>query len=127
MRRMAEVLSGKIPTTAVESLVGIVGPDLAPDLLRDSGEGEDVCAGFVEVVVDLGQLVGHGVEKLVELGVYGLGVGLVVDAVQHRLHAGPGVLGADRHQVGGVVGAAALPGRPAHRGAEGRDESCVGI
>ena len=52
-----------------------------------------------------------GVEEPVVLGVHGLGVDLVEDAVQHRLDPAPGVLGADAHQVDGVVGAAPLPGR----------------
>src|SRR5690625_6697340 len=38
-------------------------------------------------------------------------VGLVVDAVEHRFDGRPHALGADAHQVRGVVGAAPLPGR----------------
>lgn len=49
--------------------------------------------------MDLGQLLGHGLEQLVELGVHGLGVELVLDAVQHGLDPGPGVLGTGRHRV----------------------------
>ena len=45
------------------------------------------------------------VELLVHRGV----VGLVVHAVQHRLHGRPHGLGAHRHEVRRVVGAAALP------------------
>src|SRR5918994_7456920 len=42
----------------VEPLVGIVGPDLPPDRLREGGEGEDVRASRVEVGRDGRKLVG---------------------------------------------------------------------
>ena len=78
---------GKIPTTSVRRrisrfsrLVGVVGPDLAPDLLGERGEGEHVGAGVLEVLGDGGELVGQGVEDPVELGVDRVGVGLVIDA-----------------------------------------------
>ena len=58
---------------------GVVGPDLAPDLVREPGEREDVRAGGVEVFGDAEQLLGYGVEDAVELGVHGGGVGLVVN------------------------------------------------
>jgi hypothetical protein len=42
----------------VELLVGVVGPGLSPDSLGEGGEREQVGAGGIEVVVDLGQLLG---------------------------------------------------------------------
>ncbi|UQX09962.1 DUF5994 family protein [Candidatus Mycobacterium methanotrophicum] len=38
----------------IEALLGIVGPDLAPDLLGKSGERQQIRAGRVEVLGDLG-------------------------------------------------------------------------
>lgn len=62
----------------------------------------------IEVVVDLGELFGV-VEEPVVLMLDGVGVDLVEHRVEHRLDCAPGVLGAHRHQVRGVVGPAALP------------------
>jgi hypothetical protein len=45
-------------------------------MVRERGEDEHVRASGVEVLGDLGQLLGHRVEDAVELGVYGCGVGL---------------------------------------------------
>jgi hypothetical protein len=67
----------------------VVGPDLPPDLLGEGGEREQVGAGCLEVVGDLGELVRDGVQEPVELGVDGLDVDLVEDRVQHRLDPGP--------------------------------------
>jgi len=111
---MVALRSGKIPTTSVRRRIsrlrrslGLLDPDLAPDLFGEGGEGEDVGAGGVEVVEHRGQRGDElAVEELVELGVDRDRVGLVVDAVQHRFHAGPGGLRAHSHEVGGVVGAA---------------------
>ena len=77
---------------AVESLVGVVG-DLSPDLFGERGEGEDVGAGLLEVLGDGGEFAGEGVDDTVELGVYCLLVGLVIDRVQQRLDPAPGRLG----------------------------------
>ena len=77
---------GAAADLAVEALVGVVGPDLAPDLAAEGGEREHVGASGVEVVGHIGELVGQGVEDSVVLGVYGLGVGLVVDRVEQRPH-----------------------------------------
>jgi hypothetical protein len=49
-------------------------------VFRESGEGQQVCSGRVEVVVDGGELAGDIVQEPVELGVDGVGVGLVVHA-----------------------------------------------
>ena len=69
---------------AVQPFVGVVGPDLSPDLLGEGREREDVGAGFLEVLGDWGELLGQGVDDPVELGVHRAGVGLVIDRVQHR-------------------------------------------
>lgn len=52
------------------------------------------------------------VQQPPELRVDRLCVGLVIDAVQHRLHRWPHALRRHCHEVCGVVGAAPLPGRP---------------
>jgi hypothetical protein len=70
------------PDLSVEALVGVVGPDLAPDLPGEGGEGEYVGAGLVEVLGHGGELVAQGVEDPVVLGVDGLGVGLVIDRME---------------------------------------------
>ena len=59
---------GAAADLAVEPLVGVVGPDLASDLLGERGEGEDVGPGFHEVLGHRGELVGQGVDDAVELG-----------------------------------------------------------
>jgi hypothetical protein len=62
---------------AVEPLVGIVGPDLAPHRSWERGEGQDLLAGCVEVVVYFGQRGLDLSQELVVLGVHGVGVDLV--------------------------------------------------
>jgi hypothetical protein len=42
----------------VESFLGIVGPDLAPDLFGERGERQQIRAGVLEVLGDLGEFVG---------------------------------------------------------------------
>jgi hypothetical protein len=67
MRRTKAARSGKdadgvgaAADLAVEALLRVVRPDLAPDPNWDSGEGHDVGAGGAEVVGHLGHLVGQG-------------------------------------------------------------------
>jgi hypothetical protein len=62
----------------VEAFLGVAGPDLAPQLLGEAGEGQDVAAGGVQVRGDFGELGGDGVDEPVVLGVYRGGVGLVI-------------------------------------------------
>ena len=76
---------------------------------------------------NLGELVGEGGGDPIILGSNGLRVGLVVDRVQQRAHPRPRDLRGDRHQVGRVVGSAALPGRPGQAGAHGGQQPGVGI
>ena len=42
----------------VQAFLGIIRPDLAPQLLRKTGEREDISAGSVEVLGDLGEFLG---------------------------------------------------------------------
>ena len=72
-------------------------------------------------------LVGQGVLDAVELGVHRAGVGLVIDGVQQCPHPRPAGLGAGGHQVGGVVGPAALPGRTGQGRADRVDQPAVGV
>ena len=62
----------------VEALVGVVGPDLTPDLLGEDSEREDLLAGGLEVGRDLRELVVQAVQDPVELGIDGVGVVLVL-------------------------------------------------
>lgn len=55
---------GPTPDLTVQSLLGIIGPDLAPQAL---GEGKDVVTGGLEVLGDLGQLVFEGIQDPLEL------------------------------------------------------------
>jgi hypothetical protein len=112
---------------AVEPLGGVVRPDLPPDLLEEGGEGEHVGPGGLQVLGDLGQLVGQRIQDAVELRVHGVGVRLVVDRVQQRPHPRPGRLWGRRHQVGRIVGATSLPGGAGQGGADGVDQAAVGI
>jgi len=68
MRRMMAARSGKMPTTSVRRRISLfkrssrVGtPDLAPELLREVPEGQQVTTGLLEVVSSLRQL---GCERL---------------------------------------------------------------
>ena len=48
----------------VESLLGVVRPDLAPDLLGKRGERQQIRAGGFEVIGNLGQLVRQRVSMI---------------------------------------------------------------
>ena len=107
--------------------MGVVGPDLPPYLDGEGGEGQQVSSRGVEVVSGLGQQVTGVVQEAVELGLDGCCVGLVVNRVEHGLEGRPGALGGHCHQVGGVVGAAALPGRSGQVRGDGLDQTRVGV
>jgi hypothetical protein len=79
------------------------------------------------VLGDRGELLGQGVDDPVELGVHGLGVGLVVDRVQQRLDPRPAALRGRGHQVRGVVRAAALPGGAGDRRPDRVDQAGVRV
>ena len=69
--------------------LGVVGPDLSPDLFGEGSECQQICAGILEVLGDFGELVGQGVDDPIILGSNGLRVGLVVDRVQQGAHPRP--------------------------------------
>jgi hypothetical protein len=73
--------------------IGVVGPDLPPDLFGKGRERQDVGAGGLQVLGDGGELAGQGVQDPVVLGVDRVGVGLVVDAVQQGPDPRPGRFG----------------------------------
>ena len=58
---------GAAADLAVEPFVGVVGPDLGPDLSRERGEGQDVAACGLKVLGDRGELLSKSVEDPVEL------------------------------------------------------------
>jgi hypothetical protein len=58
-----------------ERLVGVVGPDLLPEALRELRECEDVRSCGVEVLVSVGEFPLDVVQEPIELGAKGLGVG----------------------------------------------------
>jgi hypothetical protein len=96
----------------VESLLGIVGPDLAPQLARVGGEGQQLVAGVFEVLGCVRLLVGQGDHDAVELGVYRIGVGLVEDGADLGCDVGWGGFGDLGQQGAQVVAAAALQAAP---------------
>jgi hypothetical protein len=60
--------SGAAPDFFVEPLLGVVGPDLTPDLLGEGGKRQQVAAGRIQVFGHLGQLIGQCVEYSIILG-----------------------------------------------------------
>jgi hypothetical protein len=126
--------SGKMPTTSVRRRIslssrscGLFKPDLAPDLLGERGEGQQFGTSGIEVLGHLGELVAGGIEDSIVLGHNGWGIWLVEDGVQQSAHPGPGGLGSDGHQIGGLVGAATLPGRPRQGRADRGHQARVGV
>jgi hypothetical protein len=103
----------------VESFLGVVRPDLAPDLFGERAKGQQIRAGVFEVFGDLGQLVGECVDDPIILRSNGFLVGLVKYRMQQSAHPRAGGFRGDRHQVGRVVGAGALPGRTGGRAQRG--------
>jgi hypothetical protein len=90
------------PQPAPDNL-GVVGPDLAPDLAWVGGEGEQLGAGGIEVFGGVGVLFGQRGYDAIELGVHGLGVGLVEDGADLGGDMGLGGLGDLGEQVTQVV------------------------
>jgi hypothetical protein len=125
---------GKIPTTSVRRRISRLRRSLGLllQIWRQISLGNAVNARMSarapsRCSATAGSLSCQPVQDPVELGVDGLGVGLVVHRVQQRLDPPPLGLGGDRHEVRGVVGAAPLP----RRGGQGRpdrvDQAGVGI
>src|SRR3954467_15310255 len=99
MRRIAELRSGKMPTTSVRRRISRFKRSLGllDQIWRQISLGNAVNASTSGRAVsrwsgDRGQLLGDRGEEPVELDVHGGGVGLVVDRVQERLDPGPGRL-----------------------------------
>src|SRR6202008_3236371 len=111
----------------VEPFLGVVGPDLAPDLFGKGGERQEIGACSVEVFGDLGELVGQCIDDPIVLCCNGISVGLVVDRMQQGAYPRPRRLRGDGHQVRGVVGAAALPGRTGQGRSNGCQQPGVGV
>ena len=83
-----------MPTTSVRLRIsllsrsmGVVGPDLAPDLAGERGEAQDVVAGVVQVR-GLGELGLERGDDLVVLGAQRGGVGLLEDGAHQGGHPG---------------------------------------
>ena len=111
----------------VQPFLRVVRPDLAPDLVREAGEREQVLAGVVEVLGGVGELRGDGVDDPAELVAHRGGVGLVEDGAHHGGDPRLRRLGHLGEQVAQVVGAAALPGRAGQGGADRVDQAAVGV
>lgn len=130
---MASLL-GKMPTESVRRRISLLRRSwgLLDQICRHTSTGkaavgQQVSSRGVEVVSGLGQQVTGVVQEAVELGLDGCCVGLVVNRVEHGLEGRPGALGGHCHQVGGVVGAAALPGRSGQVRGDGLDQTRVGV
>ena len=130
---MASLL-GKMPTESVRRRIsllrrswGLLDQICLHTSTGKAAVGQQVGSCGLEVVSGLGQQVTGVVQEAVELGLDGCCVGLVVDRVEHGLDSGPQTLGNHCHQVGGVVGAAALPGRSGQVRGDGLDQARVGV
>ena len=73
---------GAAADVLVEPFLGVVGPDLPPDLFRKHGERGQVLRAGVEVLSDFGELLGQCLPDPIISGVNGFRVGLVVDRVR---------------------------------------------
>ena len=100
---------------------------MGPEAVGEQGEGEDVGPGGVEVFVRVRKFPVDVVQQSVELGVNSVGVGLVLDGVQHRFHCWPQGLRCHAHQVRRVVGAAALPAGAGQVRCDCFDRAVVGV
>ena len=87
-----------------------------PDLFGEGGEGQQLCAGVVEVFGDLGQLIGQRVQHPIILGDNGFCVWLIENGVQDGAYPRPGRLGGDRHQVGADQPRVRVTGHQRHSG-----------
>jgi hypothetical protein len=76
---------------------------------------------------DRGELLVKGLDDAVELGMNGLGVGLVVDGVQQRFDPAPAALRGRGHEVRGVVSATPLPGGTGDGRSDRNREPGVGV
>ncbi len=87
---------GPAADLAIGPFPGIVRPGLPPERFREAGERQHIGPCRVQVLSNFGELVLHGVDKPVVLGLHRGSVRLVIDRVQQRLDPRPGRLrGAD--------------------------------
>jgi hypothetical protein len=107
---MSESRPGKIPTTSVRRRIslfsrslGVVRPDLAPDLVRIAGEGQQLLAGRLQMRRRVGVLHRERVDDPVELRCHGVGVGLVEDRAHLSGHVWLRAFGDAREQVAQVI------------------------
>ena len=131
---MMASLLGKMPTESVRRRISLLRRSwgLLDQIYRHTSTGkaavgQQVSSRGVEVVSGLGQQVTGVVQEAVELGLDGCCVGLVVDRVEHGLDSGPQTLGNHCHQVSGVVGATALPGRSGQVRGDSLNQARVGV
>lgn len=77
---------GAAADLSIGSLLGIIGPELTPDLLREAGEREHVSPGSLEVLGHFRELLREGVQDPVERGVDGVRVRMIAHFVDsgHR-------------------------------------------
>jgi len=130
---MASLL-GKIPTESVRRRISLLRRSwgLLDQICLHTSTGKAAVGqqfgscGF-EVVGSLGQDRVDIVQEAVELSLDGCCVGLVVDRVEHGLDSGPQTLGNHCHQVSGVVGATALPGRSGQVRGDSLNQARVGV
>ena len=74
----------------VESFLGVVGPDLAPDLFGEGGKRQQIRTCVLKMIGDLGELVGESVDNSIILGCNGISVRLVEHRMQQRAYPRPG-------------------------------------
>lgn len=87
----------------VEAFLGVVGPDLAPDLAGEGGEGQQVLAGLIQVRGGCGELGFQSAHDLDVLGADGGGVGLLEDGADQGGHPRLGRFGHLGGQIPRVV------------------------
>jgi len=94
---------GPAPQFAVQALLRVGGPDLAPGLPGHGGEGEQVFAGCRQVASGGGELGLQGADDAVELRADFRRVGLVEDGPDQRGDPGLAGLGDLRQKITKVV------------------------
>lgn len=111
----------------VESLEGVVGPDLAPVSHREEPESQDVISGLVEESGGVREVGGELVDDKGVLFEDGVGIGLGEDGSDEGADELLGRLGHFGEQVTHEVGSTALPSSAGESGGDGVDESGVGV
>lgn len=111
----------------VQPFVGVAGPDLTRELLREHGKRDDIRSGLVEVDEGFRDFVFQSFQHSIELGVDGVGVGLVIDEVQQRLHRWPQTLRSRANHVSCIMRSEALTGCHGKGCCGCLDETSVGV